>query len=604
MDGKEAKKEAWKKMVDMYSRNISSTEPRAEVLSGQVFCNPEKKVASLNHVLKKQEPAKKTETASERDPDPRKQKGPEPEVSVKIKLAMKSTGMVEIKPSNKAISVFLSKYDQNLAKYQVKTNSWIFSQCIYDTLVKKMKDLSFLYESIPRGTLSVARRKLPGNEFRLEGGIYSQLLPFQKESVLFALNRNGRIILADDMGLGKTIQALAIANYYKLEWPLLIIAPASLLDNWNNSVRIFLDTECSVAKKKSDFHGKVCVTSYDIAAKNSETLRSVDYAVVIADECHYLKSSNTKRTSKLLPHLQRASRLILISGTPALSRPLELYPLISAIDKNLYPNFMEYGRRYCNGRKVNHWYDYKGCSNAEELFFVLNKALMVRRTKDEVMSELPPKTRRHVILSAKPQSKVLDVEDVEKPSSEVMKRYVEAAELKVDAVTEYISNMLEKSTKFLVYAHHTTMMDGVEKFLVGRHVRFIKIDGCTPSSQRQALCDSFQNNEDVRVALLSLTAASTGLTLTAGKAVIFAELYWNPGTLLQAEDRIHRIGQKCCVDIHYLLAKDTIDEYVWPKLLKKLSVLESLGIGTNDLKNVKEAQDPKTKLDFYMHKSK
>ena len=148
--------------------------------------------------------------------------------------------------------------------------------------------------------------------------------------------------------------------------------------------------------------------------------------------------------------------------------------------------------------------------------------------------------------------------------------------------------MLEKNTKFLVYAHHSVMIESLEKFLVEKKTEFIKIDGNTPPSQRQALCDVFQSSEDIRVALLSLTAASTGLTLTAGKAVVFAELYWNPGILLQAEDRIHRIGQRCCVDIHYLLAKDTIDEYVWPKLLKKLNVLESLGIGTNELKGIND----------------
>lgn len=91
------------------------------------------------------------------------------------------------------------------------------------------------------------------------------------------------------------------------------------------------------------------------------------------------------------------------------------------------------------------------------------------------------------------------------------------------------------------------------------------------------MVEQFQKDEKVRV----------GLTLTAGKAVIFAELYWNPGTMLQAEDRIHRIGQVDSVDIHYLVMSNTVDQYVWPQLLKKLTVLENLGIGTNELKHMR-----------------
>lgn len=586
-----SKKEAWKKMVYMYSKTVMKKDPGNTIdivhndkPSDTGCTTSDINISSDKGSSKRQKPVEGTEC-------------------IRFKLLVKSSGQIEIRPSNKIISMFLSKYDQTLVKYQVKSNSWIFDHTIYNNLTKELDAHNLQYERIPKGTLSIVGKKLNVVNFNLKDDIYSMLLPFQREGVCFALNRNGRVILADDMGLGKTIQALAIANYYKLEWPLLVIAPASLLDNWYESVNKFLDVECCVVRKKEDFGERVCIISYDMASKHSETLRNIGYKVIIVDECHYLKSTTTKRTSKILPHLQKAIRVILISGTPALSRPVELYPLISAVDKNIYPNFFEYGKRYCNGRKINNWYDYKGCSNAEELFFVLNKVLMIRRTKDEVMSELPPKTRRHVVLSVDISDDNIDIGDIEKPNVEIMKKYVEAAEIKLNAVIEYVNNMLEKNVKFLVYAHHAVMMDGIERFLQEKSVGFVKIDGGTPSYQRQTSCNLFQTNNEVRVALLSLTAASTGITLTAGRAVVFAELYWNPGTLLQAEDRIHRIGQKCCVDIHYLLAKNTVDEYVWPKLLKKLNVLESLGIGTNELKNVKEAKNEQQgRLDLYFNK--
>ncbi|GCC16313.1 hypothetical protein chiPu_0022554, partial [Chiloscyllium punctatum] len=94
-------------------------------------------------------------------------------------------------------------------------------------------------------------------------------------------------------------------------------------------------------------------------------------------------------------------------------------------------------------------------------------------------------------------------------------------------------------------------------------VKFIRIDGSTSSSDRQSLCDQFQFSEQRCVAVLSITAANMGLTLSSADLVIIAELFWNPGILFQAEDRVHRIGQSNCVDIHYLVARGTADDYLW-----------------------------------------
>ncbi len=316
-----------------------------------------------------------------------------------------------------------------------------------------------------------------------------------------------------------------------------------------------------------------------------------DYKVIICDECHYIKSPKSKRTMNLMPILQQSSRLIMISGTPALSRPLELYTVLTALDKNMFTSFFEYGLRYCDAHKVGQFYNYKGCSNAEELNFILQKGMMIRRTKNLVLSQLPAKSRRQVILSIPKQKGIIsqNIKFVgENVVSDVMAHYNNTAVLKKKPVEEYLENMIEKGIKFIVFAHHQEMMSHIEEFFERKKQNFIKIDGTTLSSKRFTLIDSFQNDPTIKIALLSLTACCTGLTLTAGTAVVFAELYWNPGTMLQAEDRIHRIGQKSNVDIHYLVCKNTIDEFVWPKLLSKLNVLEKLGIGKNELNEVGE----------------
>ena len=110
---------------------------------------------------------------------------------------------------------------------------------------------------------------------------------------------------------------------------------------------------------------------------------------------------------------------------------------------------------------------------------------------------------------------------------------------------EYVSDLLECGAKFLVFAHHLPVLNGVEECVKAKKAKYIRIDGGTPSSERQRLVSVFQQQADVRVAVLSITAAGTGLTLTAAHTVVFAELHWTPGVLLQAEDRAHRIGQNC-----------------------------------------------------------
>ncbi|AFM98448.1 Snf2/Rad54-like helicase [Encephalitozoon hellem ATCC 50504] len=505
--------------------------------------------------------------------------------SIKIKVYVGEDGRVVLKPSNKRLSTELSKLEESM--YDIKSNEWRISVRDYISVRGELRRNKLVFDEIPKGTLRIAGKEMDEEEFELAGDIYDMLLPFQREGVRYALSRRGRIIIADDMGLGKTIQALAVSYYYRSEWPLLIIAPASLLDDWADACKRFLGEEAMVMRRKGDFGQTIGVVSYEVASSNVSGLLEHKAGVVIVDECHYLKSLNTKRTKAIVPLLQKVPRAILLSGTPAVSRPLELYPIIASIDRTIFPRFAEYGARYCNGRKVGLWYDYKGCSNAEELHYVLKKCLMIRRTKDEVLSQLPPKFRRQVILQCEgkqsdPRKEVVG----ESVDANVVVQYKEAVKLKMGPVKQYLATMLEKSMKFVVFCHHSEMMDGIEEFFVERRVPMIRIDGSVPSGNRHPLVRDFQENDEIRVALLSITACSTGLTLTAGRAVVFAELYWNPGVLLQAEDRIHRIGQKGSVDIIYLVARGTIDEYVWPKLLSKLNVLESLGIGSNQLKNV------------------
>lgn len=143
--------------------------------------------------------------------------------------------------------------------------------------------------------------------------------------------------------------------------------------------------------------------------------------------------------------------------------------------------------------------------------------------------------------------------------------YLNTGRAKLKAIKEYLDSLLNTNPHFkvLVFLHHLEVMDQLEEYLVSRHIPHIRIDGLTEPSERVLRVDQFQRKEHIRVALLSLTCGNQGFNLTQANCIVFGELYWTPGTLLQAEDRAHRIGQNDEIEVHYLLAKRTLDDIIW-----------------------------------------
>lgn len=460
------------------------------------------------------------------------------------------------------------------------------------------------------------------NEIRLEDWIprhlIDSLMDFQREGVRFALKHEGRVLLADDMGLGKTVQALAVAAAYRSEWPLLVVAPLSLRWAWREAALRWLGPP-PLSLSRADIHVVASLTdaldsiqhqqhrklvtifTYDLLSRYAESLgRTVSsFEVVIMDESHHLKNLRTSRTKSALPILQAAKRVILLTGTPALSRPLELYPQIIGIRPNLFRGgFHEFGLRYCAAKERTWGWDYSGCSNLQELHILLQETIMIRRVKSEVLGQLPPKFRQVVILDPDLVKKTpngknqrlenlasLDLNGVEK-HGEMLRFFMQTCQAKIPAVSQYITDLLEEDRKFILYAHHQEMLDAITRVMESKHIEYIRIDGKTPSEQRRASCERFQNQSACRVALLSITTASTGLNLTAANLVVFAELFWNPGVLVQAEDRAHRIGQQDPVNIHYLLASGTVDDQLWALVKNKLEVLSQVGLNQESFDDV------------------
>jgi len=156
-----------------------------------------------------------------------------------------------------------------------------------------------------------------------------------------------------------------------------------------------------------------------------------------------------------------------------------------------------------------------------------------------------------------------------------MKMYQLTGLLKIPFVTQYIEDLLDNDKKFIVFAHHIPVLDAVQEVLERKKVGFFRVDGSVSAEDRQRGVDKFQSSNKMKVALLSVVAAGVGLTLTKADLVVFCELYWNPSALLQAEDRVHRVGQVNAVTVQYVLAENSLDKVIWPKLVNKMEVVGS-----------------------------
>jgi len=419
------------------------------------------------------------------------------------------------------------------------------------------------------------------------------LFEFQKEGVAFIEEKKGRVLLADQMGLGKTIQCLAWINMHPELRPVVIITPASLKLDWLGKINDWLydaETEIIRGTKPYTLTKDLIIINYDILYAWILEIRKINPKLIIADEIHYIKESTAKRTKAFKRIVRGIDHFIAVSGTPMLNRPAELYNAIKIINPNLFETPKSFQKRYCGLRYNGFGWDYSGASHLGELNYILQKTIMIRRLKKDVLKDLPDKLYSFVPIELDNEKEYKEAEEnvvkwlqkekgdeaaLRAKNAETFAKFTELKKLsvkgKLTQSIEWISDFLLSGDKLVVFAHHHFVIDTImDKF---KDIA-VKIDGRDSDLQKEKAKNTFQNDDKIKLFVGGIKAANVGLTLTAASSVALLEYPWSPGDVEQCADRCHRIGQKDNVTIYYLHGLNSIELHIAKLLDRKKNVLD------------------------------
>jgi len=454
-------------------------------------------------------------------------------------------------------------------------------------------------------------------------GIKGELLPYQLAGVSYAFNAR-RCFIADDMGLGKTLQAIATLEYAEQNgcsvFPVVVVCPPNLVLNWKAEyARWAPHRSVSVVTDRKNFPEEehdVLVLGYSNIHHWVKAL--TDYQSLVCDESHYLKTKEAQRTRAATKIAKRigTGMVLCLTGTPVTNRPMEYASQLGIIGRlDEFGGEWGFYRRYCAAfkDKFGHWI-LSGASNLEELNDRLRSSCYIRRTKDQVLTELPDvvhdmyhvgMTEKHAKEYAKAEDDIVEylVERAKEIARElgksprsaavaakmrteshlhlvkisVLRRL--AAKAKMESIKEWVQANIEAGQKVVIAAHHRDVVDELAAEFGG-----LKIQGGMKVEEVEEAKKKFQtlSVEEAPAIVLSIQAAKTGHTLTAAQKVLFVELPWTPADVDQLYSRCHRLGQKGSVMVTYSIADGTVDESIYGLIESKREVVNAAVDGTRD----------------------
>ena len=429
--------------------------------------------------------------------------------------------------------------------------------------------------------------RLPERMTPPEGSFTGELRPFQQEGLAFLLQHD-RCLLADEMGLGKTVQALSYLASTD-SFPALVIPPAHLTRNWQEEASRFL----RLHGEKPRIHVIKGLKPYDLPEADiyimhylllrgwKEVLPTLGFKAVIFDEVQELRHTGTEKYSAASLLSESCERVIGLSGTPIYNTGGEIWNVINILDYHFLGDWESFSREWC--------YGYGNAVVAKPALlgdYLRREGLMLRRTKQEVLKELPPKRRAvqeldwNDKLYAQLMAPVLpDVirwktdgtltASARAMLEESISQHVRQATgiAKAPYVCQFVRALLDSGEKVLLFAHHHAVMDTYKQEL--KHYRPGFITGRETISAKADAVERFMSGK-TDVLCISLRAAS-GLNLQRATCVVFGELDWSPAVHSQAEDRAHRMGQEDSLLCYYLVAPQGSDAAMQEALGLKVS---------------------------------
>ena len=496
--------------------------------------------------------------------------------------------------------------------------------------------LDSLLSQLPRVANAIVidqdRANLSGaHDADLDFDLSLPLLPYQRAGVKYILDHKHegighRALLGDEAGLGKTAQLIAVALHAKRNGKRsLIVVPPSLRENWRRELLKFTAGELSVeviagAKPYKLSKADVIVIGDATLVSWAVALGKVGFGALLVDESHRAKNPRAQRTKALQAlalTIDKDGYIVLASGTPCLNKPLELVAQLDILGV-LAPVFGSAGSfkfRYCDPQPVNIGrrivYTYNGASNTAELHDKLRGTVYIRRRKLDVLTELPPKRRAQLAIALSDATLreynrieadflawVFDKggrEAVLKASNaETITRLTallqELGKAKVEAGIEHVESLIDGDQPVVVFAHHRAVIDAFiaecdKRAETDPRWRAVKVVGGLGDEAKQKAVDAFRSGE-ANIFVGNYQASGVGLTLTSSgdKACtqwVSLQLPWEPSTLSQAEDRIHRISQtESCTCWHITAVKkdssETLDGRLYALLNHKSEIVSSV----------------------------
>lgn len=416
-------------------------------------------------------------------------------------------------------------------------------------------------------------------------------------------------ILADDQGLGKTVQA-GVALLVARAFPAIVVCPSSVKRAWERELADMLNAELRVTVLEG-YEGRippshVIITNYDLLRAREKQLTALRARAIVFDEGQILKEpapSSAHRAAVATRLARRIGRAIIMSGTPLPNKLPELWRLLHVTDPAEWPDFEEFQQRYClepeedeidTGRHLVT--DYGRVHHLDELQARV-APFMLRRLKSHVLRDLPPKQRRAVVVDLDERERLLydkvekdvvawlrDVGQSARADSaargqalvklQMLRRIAAMAKLR-SAVPRYLERWFAAHGRGLViFGYHAPVLEGVMRICKRMGLRIASIHRKDSDRRRQANVDAFCSHQ-AEVFIAPIRAGGVGLNLQhGGHHALFLERMWVPSAMAQAEDRIHRLGQREAVEITYLDAERTVDEHIARVLQQKQKIID------------------------------